>query len=118
MVRRVGAPGRAPIRAKKVAAKASLRARTSVRWQPLLLVSVVSVCDCLYISVLLCCKLTILVCVGNQHGSAMHTIDYSSKPGENGTGGRFIPVEACIANLVDNHKYDREGLRKCASRSV
>ena len=102
VTRRVGAPARAPIRAKTVAAKASLRARMTIRWQPLLLVTVVSVCCCLYISAFLCCKLTILVCVGNQHGSAKHTIDYSSKPGEIGIGGRFFPVKACIANLVES----------------
>ena len=53
VARRVRAPARAPIRLKKVATKASLRARMAVRWQPLLLVTIVSVCYCLYISVFL-----------------------------------------------------------------
>ena len=112
VTRRIRAPARAPIRAKQMGIEAGLRARMSVRWQPLLPGTVDIVCYCLYISVFLCCKLTILVCVGNQHGSAMHTIDYSSKLGENGIGGRCFPVKACIANLVDNHKYDRERAQK------
>ena len=91
VARRVRAPARAPIRAKKVAAKTSLRARMAARWQPLLPITVVIVCYCLYISGFRCYRLTILVCVGNQHGSAMHTIDYSSKPGVSSLS--FLPCQ-------------------------
>ena len=38
----------------------------------------------------------------------MHTIDYSSKAGEIGIGGRFFNTNACIDHLVSKHGYDRE----------
>ena len=46
--------------------------------------------------------------VGNMHGSAMHTIDYSSKQGQIGIGGRFFSIKQCIDHLVSQHGYDRE----------
>ena len=48
------------------------------------------------------------VCIGNMHSAAMHTINYSSKPGEIGIGGRFFNIKGCIDHLVSKHGYDRE----------
>ena len=43
-----------------------------------------------------------------MHGAAMHTIDYSSKPGEIGIGGPFFNIKGCIDHLVSKRGYDRE----------
>ena len=54
--------------------------------------------------------------VGNQHGSAAHTIDWSTKPGQVGLGGRYFPIKLCVDNLVNNHGYDRDkAQRMCFS---
>lgn len=45
---------------------------------------------------------------GSNHGSAMHTVDFSSKPGEIGLGGRYFNIKKCIEHLVSKYGYDRD----------
>jgi hypothetical protein len=45
---------------------------------------------------------------GKEHGAAMHTVDFSSNPGNVGLGGRFFDIKQCVDNLVTNHSFDRD----------
>ena len=45
---------------------------------------------------------------GSYHGSATHTVDFSSKPGEIGLGGRYFNIKQCIEHLVSKYGFDRD----------
>jgi hypothetical protein len=45
---------------------------------------------------------------GKDHGADKNSVDFSSKPGHVGLGGRFFKIETCIDNLVNVHNFDRQ----------